>query len=552
MHNFQQFLLDTFILATFCHSIYGQNVTTTNEQSSMEPIIPAEMKITSWNDMPFSGLVQENGTWVGKGYAFYLLELLSSKLNFSYTIIPPKQQILGNDRSGILGLLYEKKVDMAVAFLPILPELRKYCTFSIPLDQSEMTVLMKRPQESATGSGLLAPFDTTVWLLVLIAVLFVGPVIYIFAKLRAKLWKNPDSENYGLFACVWFVYSSLLKQGTSIIATTDSTRILFATWWLFILILTSFYTANLTAFLTKPQFTLPINNLEDIVRKGYQWATYKGRTIDFLLHQGVTDDLSLLNTVQWKGYYITSYEYPVKSIFNAVEKNRLFLGDTHYLQSLIFANYINKTRKHMLHQERCTYVIMPSTILVTSRAFAFPLNSTLEKLFNKQLMALVEAGIIKREKQMNLPLAQTCPLDLRSNERQLSFSDLSLTFKIVAAGYIIAAIIFILEWTINIYKRRKRTGRWCVHTLCCRWKRKSKESVTPQLVYTMKNSLDKRTNLQKISPRPLHQNIPIYDLVPGKKHNINGRDYYIVMNRYGDQRLIPIRTPSAFLFQYTA
>lgn len=58
--------------------------------------------------MPFSGLVQENGTWVGKGYAFYLLELLSFKLNFSYTIIPPKQQILGNGQSGILGLLYEK------------------------------------------------------------------------------------------------------------------------------------------------------------------------------------------------------------------------------------------------------------------------------------------------------------------------------------------------------------------------------------------------------------------------------------------------------------
>lgn len=135
---------------------------------------------------------------------------------------------------------------MAVAFLPILPELRKYCTFSTALDQSEMTVLMKRPQESATGSGLLAPFDTTVWLLVLTAVLFVGPVIYIFAKFRfvksyeeqakkciltqlslilsisfrAKLWKNPDSENYGLFACVWFVYSSLLKQGTNVIATT--------------------------------------------------------------------------------------------------------------------------------------------------------------------------------------------------------------------------------------------------------------------------------------------------------------------------------------------
>ncbi|CAL1683662.1 unnamed protein product [Lasius platythorax] len=556
MYSFRHFLLGTFIVVTYYHSIYGQNVTTTDEQSSMEPTIPAEMKITSWDDMPFSGLVQENGTWVGKGYAFYLLELLSSKLNFTYTIVPPKQHILGNSRSGILSLLYEKKVDMAVAFLPLLPELRKYCTFSTALDQSEVTVLMKRPQESATGSGLLAPFDHTVWLLVLTAVLFVGPIIYVFATLRAKLWKQPDSENFSLFSCVWFVYGSLLKQGSTILATTDSTRILFATWWIFILILTSFYTANLTAFLTRPQFTLPINNLQDIVHKGYQWVTYKGRTIDFLLSQHVTDELSLLNTVKWKGHYITSYEYPVKSIFNAVEKNRLFLGDTHYLQSLIFADYVNKTRKHMLHQKRCTYVIMPGTILVTDRAFAFPLNSTLAEPFSKELMTLVESGIIKREKLKDLPLAQTCPLDLRSTERQLSFSDLSLTFKVVVAGYLIATVIFILEWTIkgtmNSYKRRKNTGKWCNYTLCCKWKRRSKESVTPQLVYTMKNHLfDKRNNLQKISPRPLYQNSP-YDLAPGKKHNINGRDYYIVLDRYGDQRLIPIRTPSAFLFQYTA
>lgn len=138
---------------------------------------------------------------------------------------------------------------MAVAFLPILPELRKYCTFSTTLEQSELTMLMKRPQESATGSGLLAPFNKIVWLLVLTSVVTVGPIIYVFATfrfvrsasftnetrvyyenalvlnivnifVRAKLWNDPDSENYTFFSCVWFVYGSLLKQGTNIIATT--------------------------------------------------------------------------------------------------------------------------------------------------------------------------------------------------------------------------------------------------------------------------------------------------------------------------------------------
>lgn len=58
--------------------------------------------------MPFSGIVKENGKWVGKGYAFYIFDLLSTKLNFTYTIIPPKEHILGDKSSGILGLLYEK------------------------------------------------------------------------------------------------------------------------------------------------------------------------------------------------------------------------------------------------------------------------------------------------------------------------------------------------------------------------------------------------------------------------------------------------------------
>lgn len=170
-------------------------------------------------------------------------------------------------------------------------------------------------------------------------------------------------------------------------------------------------------------------------------------------------------------------------------------------------------------------------------------------------MTLVESGIIKREKLKDLPIAQICPLDLRSTERQLSFNDLSLTFKVVIVGYAIAIIVFILElaikWTANSYKRRKKTGRWCNRTFC-KWKRRSKDSVIPQLVYTTKNQLfDKRINLQKMNTRLSHLNIP-HDIAQGKKHCINGRDYYIVQDRYGDQRLIPIRTPSAFLFQYTA
>lgn len=171
-------------------------------------------------------------------------------------------------------------------------------------------------------------------------------------------------------------------------------------------------------------------------------------------------------------------------------------------------------------------------------------------------MTLVQSGLIKHEKLKNLPIAHTCPLNLESSERRLSLTNLSLTFEVVIVGYIIAIVIFIFEiaikWTVNSYKRRKKTGKWFDDRMfCCKWKRRSKDFVIPRLVYATKNQLDKRINLNKISTRLPYPNIPHNHVAPGKKHSINGRDYYIVLDRYGDQRLIPIRTPSAILFQYT-
>lgn len=66
----------------------------------------------------------------------------------------------------------------------MLPEMRRYCSFSTLLDETKLTAVMKRPQESATSSGLLAPFEKTVWLLVLASLIFVGPIIYLFANIR--------------------------------------------------------------------------------------------------------------------------------------------------------------------------------------------------------------------------------------------------------------------------------------------------------------------------------------------------------------------------------
>lgn len=59
--------------------------------------------------------------------------------------------------------------------------------------------------------------------------------------------------------------------------------VLFATWWLFIILLSAFYTANLTAFLTLSKFTLDIENAVDLFKKNYKWVAPEGGTVQYII-----------------------------------------------------------------------------------------------------------------------------------------------------------------------------------------------------------------------------------------------------------------------------
>lgn len=106
---------------------------------------------------------------------------------------------------------------MAAAFLPVLPEGQHVLQYSRNLDNGEWVVLMKRPAESAQGSGLLAPFTFDVWMLILVSLIAVGPIIYLLIWARQRLCPIDEKNKvFPLRHCVWFVYGALLKQGSTL------------------------------------------------------------------------------------------------------------------------------------------------------------------------------------------------------------------------------------------------------------------------------------------------------------------------------------------------
>lgn len=66
---------------------------------------------------------------------------------------------------------------------------------------------------------------------------------------------------------LWFTIGCLMQQGCDIMPRALSTRVLAASWWFFILILVSSYTANLAAFLTVERMVNPIESAEDLAKQ---------------------------------------------------------------------------------------------------------------------------------------------------------------------------------------------------------------------------------------------------------------------------------------------
>ncbi|XP_052737877.1 glutamate receptor ionotropic, delta-2 [Bicyclus anynana] len=538
-----ELIFSTLCNATFCENDLGNSLTDTeltlrqNEIQQMKNAINGKhLKIGTYNNYPLSWTEgSDNGTVSGHGVAFVIVNILREQFNFTFDVVVPEQNVeLGGRRpeDSLIGLVNSSKVDMAAAFLPVLVKFNKLVTFSNDLDEGVWMMMLKRPKESAAGSGLLAPFATYVWYLILAAVLVYGPCIYLLTWIRSKLIKD-DERPIPISPSVWFVYGAFIKQGTTLAPEANTTRVLFATWWLFVILLSAFYTANLTAFLTLSKFTLDIENPEDLYKKNYRWVSADGGAVQ---HTIINPDEDL--------YYLSRMLANGRAQFRSLSDDHEFLPmvsggavlvkEQTAIDNLMYNDYLRKTREGVEEAERCTYVVAPNAFMKRRRAFAYPKNSTLKILFDTVLSYLIQSGIVKFLEHRDLPSTKICPLDLQSKDRQLRNSDLMMTYFIMITGLSAAIAVFIGEVVfkryIKVEVKLEDKGR--------KMRRRKNKGIKPE---------------KYDSSRP-----PPYDSLFGnnryrfneetKKKIINGREYYVVNTVAGDVRLIPVRTPSAFLY----
>lgn len=159
---------------------------------------------------------------------------------------------------------------------------------------------------------------------------------------------------------------------------------LFATWWIFILILTAFYTANLTAFLTLSTFTLPIESAEDIGKKHYHWVTNKANGLREIIYEeefGETYQQRLVDQIGNYQNFPDGNDLDILKYYVA-RKGMMFIREKKVVDHVLYRDYKDKTQKGIEESKRCTYVATKFSVISAHRAFAYSKGFKYSLLFD--------------------------------------------------------------------------------------------------------------------------------------------------------------------------
>lgn len=164
-----------------------------------------------------------------------------------------------------------QKADIAVADLTITYEREAAVDFTMPFMSLGIGILYKKhKKEPPKLFSFMSPLAMDVWVYLITSFLGVTLFLFFVARFSPYEWVNPHpcikdpdelKNNFSMKNTLWFTIGCLMQQGCDIMPRSLSTRVLAASWWFFILILVSSYTANLAAFLTVERMVNPIGNI---------------------------------------------------------------------------------------------------------------------------------------------------------------------------------------------------------------------------------------------------------------------------------------------------
>ncbi|MPC24166.1 Glutamate receptor 2 [Portunus trituberculatus] len=196
---------------------------------------------------------------------------------YSYELIRSPEKIWGGPDengkwNGMLGMLQREDAEFAVGPFTITPQRETICDMSVPLSGANKAMMMERPRLRTDMAGFLKAFTLEVlrwrcrpqvWLLTAMSMLAISCATIVLMKIEGRVFGHVVKNLY--WHTILWVIKSFAQEGSLWLPPYDTGRVLVTTWLLASLVFMSSYSGILTAMLTLPRVTIPIDSLADLV-----------------------------------------------------------------------------------------------------------------------------------------------------------------------------------------------------------------------------------------------------------------------------------------------
>ncbi|CAH2103921.1 unnamed protein product [Euphydryas editha] len=224
------------------------------------------------------------------GFCKDLSDLIAARLGIKYELRVVRDGKFGSEVShhvwtGLVGEVYRKEADLAIAPLAITGEREKVIDFSEPYLSIETPIKhTKQPKQLSGTFSFLRPLSKEIWLCVLFSFFAVSIVLFLVSRFSPHEWRSvsitdthleqPISNTneiilhneFSIWNSFWFSLGSFMQQGSDVVPRSLSGRIVGTVWWFFALVLVCSYTANLAAYLIVERIAVPTLHYETRVQ----------------------------------------------------------------------------------------------------------------------------------------------------------------------------------------------------------------------------------------------------------------------------------------------
>ncbi|KAL1491677.1 hypothetical protein ABEB36_012237 [Hypothenemus hampei] len=350
--------------------------------------------------------------------------------------------------------LIEGRADLAICDFTITPQRRQVIDFSMPFMSLGIGILHKENvvEEEENLYGFLGPLCPVVWMYIGVLYLFISLTLVVIARLSTKDWENPhpcdenpsELENiWDLKNSCWLTLGSITTQGCDILPKGGCTRIATASWWFFSLIITSSYTANLAAFLTKSKTDVSIDNVQELAEQSQikYGCMSNGATANFFQLNN--------NSLYQRMWNTMINERP--SVFEGSNSDGVERVES--TKNGLYAFFMESTTIDFEMRRRCNLRRIGDLLDSKSYGIGMPLNFAYRHSINKAVLELQETGKLLKLKTrwwQNEGVEKSCPGKQSVNSEALALENVGGVFIVLVAGIGIAFLIAILEFLWNV------------------------------------------------------------------------------------------------------